>query len=326
MNYNQLTAKWSIINSENEYKGFRALRLSSECVCDLYIGMDRDIFRCLILFVPEGIEFSLKESQKENIELHFIQSKRAILIRLNDSTFQDLFNDLIFSLYMNIKDINDPEEYANQLIRGFHKWSKFFESRVDHRMSQEELKGFFGELFILNERLKNTLTSKIDEELIAWQGPYDITHDFIYDRVDIEVKSKNSDQAFVKISSEYQLNNDFDKGLELVVVSLLIDLINGQSLHDLLNAILKHIQEYNGDSTIFYNALRQKGVTLQNSVEYNNHRFLVERIQRYNCLQPSFPSLSISNIPEHITKLNYSLRVTALSEFLIEDKKHNHGT
>jgi len=226
---------------------------------------------------------------------------------------------------MNIKDINDPKEYASQLIRGFHKWSKFFESRVDYRMSREEVKGFFGELFILNERLKNTSSAKIDQELIAWQGPYDTTHDFIYDHVDVEVKSKNSDQAFVRISSEFQLNNEFDKALELVVVSMLIDLGKGQSLHDLLNIILKHIQAHNGDRTILYNALRQKGVTIQNSIEYNNYRFLVVRVQRYDCLMPEFPRLSITNIPEHVTKLKYNLRVSALSEFLLEDKEFDHG-
>jgi hypothetical protein len=74
-----------------------------------------------------------------------------------------------------------------------------------------------------------------------------------------------------------------------------------------------------------YNALRQKGVTLQNSIDYNNYRFLIERVQRYDCMLPNFPRLCSSNIPEHITKLKYNLRVSALSKFLLEDKKYDHG-
>ena len=57
-------------------------------------------------------------------------------------------------------------------------------------------------------------------------------------------------------------------------------------------------------------------------MEYNNHRFLVSKINTYDCGKEGFPVLSKSNIPAEITNLKYNLRITTLKEFIIEEKEY----
>ena len=317
-----LNSKWENILHFKNKKGYNALRISAECVPDLFIATNVDGYRCLLLFLPPNIEVKIKGIDKEKLSLAYLQNKNVIVIKLNDVDFLDLFNDLILSLYVKIKDINDAKKSSKELIYSFYKWADFFEDKLNTKLSIEEIKGLFGELFILNELLEDSSSVEVNSILNAWKGPYDTTNDFVFDTKNIEVKTKEESKYFVKISSEYQLEKEFDKGLDLLIVSVKIDLINGESLHNLLTKIVKYLRINSGDASILYKALNQKGLTLESVKQYNNHKFIVVKTDLYDCNLDDFPKLSVSNIPEEIPGLRYKLRVNALSPFLIEEKKY----
>lgn len=322
MDINNLNHKWQDMSSFKDINGFKALRISSYCASDLFIATDEDGYRCLLLFLPSGIEVKLKGVDKEKLKIAFLKTKNIILIKLNDLDFNDLFNDLILSLYIKIKDLSDPNQYSKELINSFYKWAEFFEDRLTSKLSSEEIKGLFGELFVLNELLEKSNSNNINNVLESWKGPFDITNDFIFDDKNIEVKTKEESKSFVKISSEYQLEAEFDKGLELLVISVKIDMINGESINDLLKKSVMCIRQNLGDLSILYHALGQKGLTIESTIEYNNHRFTVTKTNLYDCEKENFPKLSVSNLPEEITRINYNLRITTLNDFLLEEKKY----
>jgi hypothetical protein len=116
------------------------------------------------------------------------------------------------------------------------------------------------------------------------------------------------------------LEKDFDKGLELLVVTINIDLINGKSIHDLIIQIIKKIRANFGDLSNLYHALNQKKLSVESLKQYNNHRFIVLKTELFDAASDTFPKLSKSNIVKEISNLKYQLRVTQLSEFLIELK------
>lgn len=320
MEIDTLGLKWQNFENFELNKGYKALRISSECVPELYIAIDSDGFRCLILYLPHSIEIKLKNNDKEKLKLSFLPVEKIILIKLNDPDFIDLFNDLILSLYFKIKDLTDPDYYAQELIYSFYKWADFFDDKFKSRLSNEEIKGVFGELFVLNEFLKQTDSMTVDPILESWKGPYDTTNDFIFDDKNIEVKTKDESKHIIKISSEYQLEKEFDKELELLVVSLKMDMIKGVSIYDLIKQATIYIRKNLGDLSILYHTLAQIGLTIEAASEYNNYRFVVTKTNLYDCGQENFPKLSISNIPEEITKLNYNLRIAALNNFMLEEK------
>ena len=177
-------------------------------------------------------------------------------------------------------------------------------------------------MFVLDELLDGSSFVEVNSILSSWKGPYDTTNDFIFDTKNIEVKTKEESKSFVKISSEYQLEKEFEKGLELLIVSVKIDLINGKSIHDLLIKIVKYLRANSVDASILYKAIIQKGLTLESVKQYNNHKFIVVKTHLYDCNIDGFPMLSASNIPQEITRLRYKLRVNTLSPFLINEKKY----
>jgi hypothetical protein len=317
---NILHSKWEDISSFQNRSGYQALRISSECIPELFIAMDVDGYRCLLLFLPEGIEINLKGSDKEKLQITYNSDKNVILIKLNDLDFVDLFNDLILSLYSKINKISSPKEYAIELIHSFYKWVEFFEDSFNSKLSREEIQGLFGELFILRNKILEADSETVNELLDSWKGPYDNTNDFVFDNKNVEVKTKKDSKPSVKISSEFQLEKEFDKGLELLIVSVIVDLTNGESIYDLLTEIVRETRCNLGDLVILYRALNKKSLTVDSTIEYNNHRFKVVRTSIFDCTSKEFPKLSVSNIPEGITKLNYNLRTSTLSEFLIEEK------
>lgn len=322
MDVNSLILKWNDISDFKNLNEYKALRISSKSIPDLFIATNEDGHRCLLLFLPNGVDVRINGSDKEKLNLTYLKDQNIIVIKLNDSDFFDLFNDLIISLYSKIESISDPNIYSNELILSFYKWAEFFEDQRSSKLTLEKIKGLVGELFVLNELLNLTEPQNINMTLKSWKGPYDNSNDFVFDDKNIEVKTKENSQQLVKISSEFQLEDEFGKGLELIIVSVKIDLMLGVSINDLLSQAVTTIRYKMGDLTILYNAINQIGLTIESSKEYNNHRFVIIKLSTYNCAIPSFPKLSFSNIPQEITNLNYNLRTSTLNDFLTYEKKY----
>jgi hypothetical protein len=318
----ELNSKWENIASFKNKKGYKALRISSNCLPDLFIATDSDGNRCMLLYLPKNVEIKIKRTDKNKLLISFLPSKGILQIKLKDPDFIDLFNDLILSIYSKISLISDPKKASNEFITTFYKWSLFFEDSIRKKLGEEQIQGLFGELFVLNKFLDKSNPSTINSQLNSWKGLYDAANDFEFDLKNVEVKTKKESNLYVKISSEYQLEKELDKSLELLVVSVKIDLINGKSLHDMIVEILKNVRKNLGDLTILFQALNQKGLNIENLKEYNNHRFIVIKTVTFDAGNDKFPKLSISNISNEISNLKYQLKITQLNEFLIEVKKY----
>lgn len=322
MNKIELNSKWDNIASFKNKKGYKAIRITGASIPDLFLATDENGLRCLLLFLPKKVDVKLKENDKNKLLISFLPSKGIILIKLKDFDFIDLFDDLILSIYSKIKLISKPNHASEEFIKMFYKWSLFFEDIRVKKLGEEQIQGLFGELFVLNEYLKKSNRSRINSMLASWKGLYDAANDFEFDLKNIEIKTKKESNLFVKISSEYQLEKESDKDLELLVVTVKLDLIEGKSLHDILLEIVKLVRANFGDLSILFQALNQKGLTVENLKDYNNHKFTVIKTESFDAGNDDFPKLSISNIVSEASNLQYKLRVIKLDRFLIEEKNY----
>jgi hypothetical protein len=317
-----LTFKWKNIKLFKAKKGYKAIRINSTCLPDLFLAIDGDGFRCLILFLPESMTVKMKEVDKNRLSMSFISNKAVLIIKLKDFEFVDLFDDLTLSIFSKISSISDSERASDEFIKTFYKWAHFFEDSPQKKLSDYQIQGLFGELFVLRNFLKDSDKSNIDLNLNSWRGLYDSANDFEFDFKNIEVKSIKDSNHSVNISSEYQLEQEEGKGLEMLIVSLKTDLVNGQSLYDIILEILDLIRFHSGDLSILYQALNQKGLTIRNLKQYNNHRFIVIKTQSYDVTNDDFPKLTKSNIKSEISNLKYDLRIDQLAKFSLELKNY----
>lgn len=320
MTCKELKQKWSGLSENPVTSGFRSLRISSECICELYVGVSKEGKRCLILALPANRHLDFKGIQKENLSIEYFREKNLIVLQLLDSDFYDLFDDLIISLYQGIKTINHADEYSNHFIQAFYRWSEFFEDKKSDLLSEEVIKGIMGELLVLKLLITDPNKLEINFLLKAWTGLYDKGNDFELENKNLEVKTKSPSGIDVKISSEFQLQVSPGKGLELFVVSIISDFTVGINIRDLIWEVKKLVQESTGDNTILWKALSQKNITAKNVSQYDRYRFKPVNWISYNCADEDFPKLNRSNIPEEISALKYALRTTLLTPFVIEQR------
>ena len=316
----ELKQKWSGLSENPVTSGFRSLRISADCICELYLGVSKEGKRCLLLALPDNKHLDFKGIQKENLSIEYFRKKNLIVLQLTDSDFNDLFDDLILSLYHGIKSISQVDEYSNHFIQAFYRWSEFFEDKKSDLLSEEAIKGIIGELLVLKLLITAPDKPEINFLLKAWTGLYDKGNDFELDSKNLEVKSKSPSGIDVKISSEFQLEVSLGKGLELFVVSLLSDFTVGIHIRDLILEIKKLVQESSGDNSVLWKALSQKNITAKNVSQYDRYRFKPVNWISYNCADKNFPKLSRSNIPEEISGLKYTLRTNLLTSFIIEQR------
>jgi hypothetical protein len=310
---------WNTIIPSGEGE-FEYKLLSKESIPQLNIGFNKKSQRCLILELPLDFDKPFQQFEKENLSLKYFKKEKCLCIILNDDFFKDLFNDLILSIYSKIYNISNTEEYSELFTRHFFKWSAFFENKKTDGLTRDQVKGLIGELFYLKNLILNSELN-VDELLISWRGPYDEGHDFVLEFTDYEIKTIERSKNNVRISSEFQLESEKGKELELVVILVNIDNENGLSLKSLINDIKKNVLDKLGDNSIFINALAQKGLSIGDLEQYEIYRYTpVEEIS-YDSKRENFPKLIRSSIPEEINKLNYNIRLNLIEEFIINKKK-----
>ena len=316
MEIKDLQCKWEIISDYGVTNGYKSIILTPECKSDLYLGINNDANRCLILSLPENHKVNFKAKIKENLSIEFFSETNYIVLKLIDNSFYELFDDLIISMYNRIKEFSHVDDYSKEFIQTFYKWSEFFNDKNSFLLSFEIIKGLFGELFLLQFYIDN-LQLPINDILTSWTGPFDKRHDFTFDQKDIEVKTKIDSKLDITISSEYQLEKNLDKELELIVLSVIEN--EGYSIQFLIKEIKNKIQFKSGDYTLFLKALNLKGIDLKNVSLYSNFLFKPVSQITYNCTSLSFPKIVKSNISKEISKVKYNLRISVLNNFITSE-------
>jgi hypothetical protein len=225
---------------------------------------------------------------------------------------------LVISLYFKIKDIKNYKESTTLFISTINMWASFLEDEKNDRHSEDLIKGLFGELSLLNELLKTADNSNVNYFLKSWKGPYDTNHDFYFDDNNIEIKTKNNSKSDVNISSEFQLEEEIGKSLQLVVVSLESVLLNGLTLEILVNQIRDKVISLNGDLSILYDTLKKKAITHRILSEYNIYQYTLISHIYYNCVENSFPRLIKSELPDNISGIKYKINLKGLESFIIK--------
>jgi len=293
--------------------------LAIDTIPQINIGFNKDKERCLILELPINYNKSFQQFEKQNLSLKFFPKERCLCIILNDNFFSDLFDDLVLSIYFKINLIDNPDDYSDLFIKHFFKWSAFFENKRSENLSNDQVKGIFGELLYLKNLLAES-SLKADDLLNSWKGPYDTGHDFISDFKDYEIKTVESTKNTISISSEFQLESEKGKQLELVVISVIPDIENGLSLKDLINEIRYLIFDKLGDNSIFFNALLQKNISPNDLDQYEIFKFRPIEQLTYDCSHNDFPKLIKSFLPVEISKVSYNITLNLIDHFIIQKK------
>ena len=103
-----------------------------------------------------------------------------------------------------------------------------------------------------------------------------------------------------------------DKPLELCIVFLENDALEGKTVSALILAIREIIYGNGGDLGIFVAALSRKGIFGTILPEYDHLKFNPIKLSFYDCAAEIFPKLTPSNISDGIFDVSYSIRLSQL--------------
>jgi hypothetical protein len=314
-----LASKW-ILLVKAESGSVNTVRIDSYTLPDLFLGVRKDGMRCLILKLPVNYDADFKSSVKQNLSLELYREDGWVILTLLDDQYTDLFDDLIFSIYNKINTIQEAPVYVSEFLKTYYKWSEFFQENESDDLSEDAVRGLLGEFLILRDMLISAGSSQINEVLSSWNGPYDTGHDFIGEFCNVEVKTKLNTSATIKISSEYQLQAEQGKQLELMIVTIEPDPLSGVTLEETGIEIKEQVILKMGDYSIFLKAIAQKGLTLNILKKYNFLRFAPVSINSYSCNTEGFPRLVREKLPDSISTVTYKLNVQSLKPFLSSEK------
>ena len=316
MDYKELESKWNGLRSSHD---IAYTRIDSICIPELNIGKN-DSRRLLILSVPSDIEIHFRGYKKENIIVYVDKESNSIILELLDSFYNTIFNDLILSLYNQIKDIKDSKESTRIFISTINRWSNFLSNSYSSSLSKEQVRGLYGELTILKLLIEDSECKDINVCLSSWVGPYGETKDFVFDNLNIEVKTKNIDKAKISISSEFQLEEEGGKVLELIVVSVDEFSDNIEPISKIVKDIRNIILDKGGNLLIFLEALNQLDISFSNISNYDNFLFEEISIVTYDCSKivedNQFPRIVKSNLPKSLSNIKYDINLSRLDGFI----------
>jgi len=322
MKIQDINEKWLLI-APGRRNGHLSVRIDSKSFPDLFIGLNNENNRSLILKLPKDYSPDFQSSVKQNLSLNLYSETGWVVLTLLDEQYFDLFDDLIFSIYNKIQSMSSAQLYVTEFLKTFYKWSEFFQESRVQSLSDEIIRGLFGELIVLSELLLKSASGEINDVLDSWKGPYDTNHDFVNESISAEVKTRLNSVSNIKISSEYQLQPDTGKALELLVVTLISDTVNGTSLLDLVHSIRDYVVSKLGDYTIILRGLSQKGLSIITLAEYEHLKFIPVMLVSYDCCHPDFPRLVRSNIAPAVSSVSYKLNVEEIKPFTLSEKLFN---
>jgi hypothetical protein len=320
MTVQELNSKWESISAPKGGGLYSRKIISSQCKSNLMIGISKNGNRCVMLMLNSKLDSDFHAEDKENLKLYYNNSKpdNDLVLELKDTFFENLFAELVISLFEALKEIDNEDQGKIIFINTVRYWSEFLKSKRSMLLSDEIIEGLYGELVYLEYILKNS-TDPINTLLNSWKGPYNTNHDFHFFDKNVEVKTKQKTGNLINISSEYQLQSENDKELELAVVSLVTVSKSGDTLKQILDRIREKIINHGGLISILSDALAEKMLNFKNVEEYNSLQFIVSTIQVFDCDHSGFPKIVRDKLNDSIQGVSYRLALNSIDDnFLLK--------
>lgn len=231
---------------------------------------------------------------------------------LVDSNAESAYYSLIEDLIDSIKECLTELECLKNIKNRFTIWRKMLSRVSSNEMSEEKVKGLFGELYFLY----NFMIKKYDirDAIFSWGGPDENSKDFTLLDKWYEIKTIGLEVNEVKISSLTQLDSEIDGKLAVLKVeNMSTAYADGMSsLEELISLILNEIDDISLKD-IFLSKLDKLKYSPIDNVSKN--KFKVHSLELYT-VNDSFPRILVSNVPfPEITKISYSIYIKAIEKF-----------
>jgi len=271
-----------------------------------------------ILSVSKTIEIpELKNYRFRGVEIFPIETENSfeLNIYLLDNDLKDIFSLFIQNVLEDICDCITENEALTKTLNVVAKWKKLFDKINFNGLNSERQKGLIGELLFINYLLDNGKTTA--NILNAWTGADFEDKDFTFGSVGVEVKFTSTKTPKVTVSSERQLDTQNLNELFLLLYTAEEVKENGFSLNSLIAQIRSKIT--NTDELKLFNENLMLIGYFEDDKSHYGKMYSLKKQYAFE-IREEFPKIIKSQIPLSIYDVKYSIELSAIENFIVENE------
>lgn len=307
-------ATWQDIEALRPERGM--FRLKQLAIGGLYIGIDGDGYRHLLLPLNHENEAYRDERSRGLL----VQGK---LIELNNEPERKAFLDVMCTASnghsgMNlcssdiVREVAAGDSSLTAVRKTLDKWRRFWGGVTSAVLSDDAVKGLFGELWFLVFWVLPRGTRHVTN----WVGPGGSRHDFEWNTLSVEVKTTTSIRGHIHtINGLDQLQAPENGPLYLYSLRLRREQGAANSVPVLIDGIQNALQGEPWLFDSFNSKLALAGYSPVHRDYYAELRFRVVEERLFRVEDP-FPRLTNSNftqgLPQGIESLNYDVNLSGI--------------
>jgi hypothetical protein len=265
----------------------------------------------LLKSLPKWRGLTIKNGYFE--KLFMLKKHHFLVIKQENEQSTEIFDTVLQNLVDHLLEKGSNESLFTTLFSVLDRWRTFFQRGGFRKLSEEQQRGLFGELWFINEWL-DKFPGHPPLVVEQWEGPTKGRIDFKSSKCGLEIKTVNEKLSKkIKISSENQLKlSEAVSSIYLYVCFLEQSKTHGISLQDLAVQVREKIVDRSERIAIIYNdLLTDLGFREE---EYAEILFFVEKVEVYEA-DEKFPRLIKEDLPKGISHVTYNIDLTHCSEF-----------
>lgn len=262
----------------------------------------------VIAGLTPAIELSLHDDRGAH------PGQASVMLRARDPRHRDLFMHIGDDLVDQLR--REPTRPVQVLLQRIELWRDFLRRR-DETLTEPRLRGLFGEVWFLTERLlPRTATHHRVAALAAWTGPLGARRDFNLGEASLDMKTGVPGSTAVQIASIQQLSPAPGTQLYLGHLTLKRDAA-GQTLPELIDRLRSTLDT--GARELLDARLLQAGYidADRNQAPVSDLRLIAEQFDTYT-ITPGFPALTPENLPPAVIACSYTLDLSTCGEFRVD--------
>lgn len=315
--WNELEQDTSVI------EGLIIRRYSGTFLPDVFIGLKvPEQYRCIVANIKASSEINLiPYSNLKDILIELKESQtetdKQVIIKLLNQRHRDIFSVLCEDLMESIKDISGKETLIKELLNRFEKWKSLFDKFSPKGLTPQEQRGLYGELFMLRKFIN--INSDKNYSVNTWVGCSGEIRDFQHAEWGIEVKTTHgNNHQKVQISNERQLDTNNLKNLFLYHLSLDTRHGSGESLNQIVDAILNMLEDDMVAQNRFINKLMEAGFFENHRSFYSKEGYYI-RQEKFYLVNGDFPRIEEKEIRAGVGDVSYTLVLAQCGNYILNE-------
>lgn len=261
--------------------------------------------------LPKWRGLSIKIEYYE--KLFTLKNHYFLVLRQEDEQSTDIFDVLLQNLVDHLTVMKPEDSLFSAIHHVLDRWRAFFQRGGFRKLSEEQQRGLFGELWFINEWLDRH-PGEPPLVIEQWEGPTMGRIDFKGSQCGLEIKTVlDKLSKTIKISNENQLKlTDAVTSIFLYVCFLEQSKTHGMSLEELAKQVHEKIALRSERIALVFNDMLTDIGFRQD--EYGDVLYFLEKVEVYEAVE-EFPRLLKDHLPKGISHVTYNIDLTHCAEY-----------